>query len=352
MADIDTSIDNGGDIELGAHDEEQQPLNDEKSDEPEKKTRFADPKEDPEVKKPGAIEVSDIEDPSASLRPKKNNRATTLSKVRKTLSEGAKETADVISDASSFSLANNVETILWAMQESGEEKWGLDDLNLSEAFMLFWRSDDGGIDGRKTSASLQALAYGTMLADLTRLDKITAQKMNKKVGPVKYEKYVIHPTSDLELDNYLDEALIDIIDQHGEGKRKTIAKYVEDVATSFSEGAIMVDAVLESLCEKKILNENISSRFGQTSKKYSLGENKAVFENLLTIVRETLLDDGVEASPFITFLLRFIRQADKEYFLRTPFMNHVLKNKMERTKAKNKYGGSLVQFDKLKGEKK
>lgn len=175
-------------------------------------------------KKIGAIDTV-VGGTSNSKKKSPGQRTTTLAKMRKTLADGAKETADVISDASSFSLANKVEAILWAIQESKEDSWEIpDDLTLSEAFMLFWRKGDGSVDGRKTSASLQALAYGAMLADLIHKDKIVAQKMNKKVGFVNYAKYVVSPTSDLELDSFLDEALLDIIEQHGAGKKKDTRK--------------------------------------------------------------------------------------------------------------------------------
>jgi len=300
----------------------------------------------------GSVET--IDDEKARLQPKKkkNNRTTTLAKMRKTLADGAKETADVISDASSFSLANNVEAIVWAIQESKEDDWQIpNNLTLSEAFMMFWRKSDGSVEGRTTSASLQALAYGAMLADLIHMDKISAQKMNKKVGFINYEKYVIHPTSDLEFDSFLEEPFLEIVDQHGNGKRKTIAKYVEDVATSYSEGSLMVEVILESLVERKIIKENSTTTFlGTTTKKYPLGENKAVFENLTKTLRGILMDDGVEHTPFTLFLLRFMRQGDKQFMVTNPFMNHLLKNKMERKKAKAKWGGSLQEFDKLPGE--
>lgn len=320
---------------------------------PKKGVGFAVDDDEPSAeKKIGAIEIA-IDDSPKKAKKSPGNRTTTLAKMRKTLADGAKETADVISDASSFSLATKVESILWAIQESKEfhNDWGVpENMTLSEAFMLFWRGADGSIDGRKNSASLQALAYGAMLADLMHLDKITAQKMNKKVGLIKYIKYVLKPTSDLELDSFLDEALIYIIDQHADGKKKTVAKYVEEVATSFSEGVLMIDAIMESLVEKNIVGENTSKWLGQTTKKYPLGEKSDVYEDLCKQLRAILMDDGVEANPFFTFLVRFMRQADKEYFMRNPFMNHVLKNKMEWTKAKNKHGGSLSQFDKLTGE--
>jgi len=358
------------DIEMGTAKQEKEPLNAtgdgeeveekqedaaEESPKPKKKgVGFAEPEED-EGKKKGAIEykvASDPEDPAAALRPKKANRTTTLAKMRKTLADGAKETADVISDASSFSLANSVEAIVWAIQESKEDDWQIpNNLTLSEAFMMFWRKSDGSIEGRTTSASLQALAYGAMLADLIHMDKISAQKMNKKVGFINYEKYVIHPTSDLEFDSFLEEPFLEIVDQHGNGKRKTIAKYVEDVATSYSEGSLMVEVILESLVERKIIKETSTTTFlGTTTKKYPLGENKAVFENLTKTLRGILMDDGVKHTPFTLFLLRFMRQGDKQFMVTNPFMNHLLKNKMERKKAKAKWGGSLQEFDKLPGE--
>lgn len=304
--------------------------------------------QEPETeKKIGAIDTV-VGGKSNSKKKSPNQRTTTLAKMRKTLADGAKETADVISDASSFSLANKVEAILWAIQESKEDDWQVpDDLTLSEAFMLFWRKSDGSVEGRKTSASLQALAYGAMLADLIHKDKIVAQKMNKKVGFVNYTKYVVRPTSDLELDSFLDEALLDIIEQHGAGKKKTLAKYVEDVATSFSEGALMTEVILESLVERNICSETKSTWLGSVTKKWPLGENKKVFEDLHSKLRSILLDDNVEATPFETFLLRLLRQADKEYLLRNPFMGNILKSKVEWNKAKSK---GLAKFDKLAGE--
>lgn len=130
-------------------------------------------------------------------------------------------------------------------------------------------------------------------------------------------------------------------------KKKTLAKYVEDVATSFSEGSLMVEVILESLVEKDILSETKSTWMGSVTKKWPLGENKKVFEDLRDKLRSILLDDNVEATPFLTFLLRLLRQADKEYLLRNPFMGNILKNKVEWNKAKSK---GLSKFDKLQGE--
>merc|ERR1712113_1115618 len=121
-------------------------------------------------KKIGAIDTV-VGGKSNSKKKSPGQRTTTLAKMRKTLADGAKETADVISDASSFSLATKIEAIVWAMQESGDEKWECpENLTLAEAFVLFWRKSDGSVDGAKNSASLQALAYAAMLGDLIRLD--------------------------------------------------------------------------------------------------------------------------------------------------------------------------------------
>lgn len=318
--------------------------------EPEKqklKVGFETEESDETKKQIGSIDTV-VGEKGSPKKKKPSQRTTTLAKMRKTLADGAKETADVISDASSFSLATKIEAIVWAMQESGDEKWECpENLTLAEAFVLFWRKSDGSVDGAKNSASLQALAYAAMLGDLIRLDKITAQKMNKKVGFVTYAKYVVHPTSDLEMDSFLDEPFLYIVEQHKAGKKKTIAKYVEDVATSFHEGAMMVEVILENLVESNVLTESKSTFMGSTKVKYPLGENKEVYSKLLKEVRGVLLDDGVEATPFIKFLLRLLRQADKEYVFRNPFMGNILTNKSEWNKAKTK---GLANFDKLKGE--
>lgn len=150
------------------------------------------------------------------------------------------------------------------------------------------------------------------------------------------------------MENFLDPAFQAIKENHDGGERRTIAKWVEVVATSISEGTETIEDVIYSLCDKKILKQEKKSTLGMfTQRRWPAGSNDAAKAQLTADIRGVILD-GNEASPFLRALLRFVRLADGDFVMRNPFIDKVLHSKLEKQRAAE----MLKQFDELPGEKK
>jgi len=273
---------------------------------------------------PKTEEVDEIKAASAK------GRQTTFQKMRQTLKEGAEEVGTAVSDATSFTLANTVESIVVATARfiRKEGNWsGPANLALSEAFVLLWVDKHGEIPGRKNSATLQAILYGCLLVDLIAINKLDVQKFNKKMGPVSWERHIISPTGPEALNNFLDPAFQAVKENYDKGERRTIAKWVEVIATSVNEGTETVDDVVFSLVDKDVLKQEKKTTFMIETKKWPMSENgQKVVDELLGALRKVLLDDE-PATPFIRSLLRWMRAADHDFMFQSPFLDKVLKTR-------------------------
>jgi len=293
---------------------------------------------------PKTEEVDDLKAASAK------GRQTTFQKMRQTLKEGAQEVGTAVSDATSFTLANTVEQIVVATARMirKEGNWaGPAGFALSEAFILLWVDKNGEIPGRKNSATLQAILYGCLLCDLIAINKLDVQKFNKKMGPMTWERFIISPTGPEALNNFLDPAFQAVKENYDKGERRTIAKWVEVVATSVNEGTETVDDVVFSLCDKDILKQEKKTMLMVETRKWPVAANgQKTIEELIGALRKVLLDDE-PASPFIRSLLRWIRAADSDFMFQSPFIDKVLKTKVEKQKAEK----ILQKSERLEGER-
>jgi len=293
---------------------------------------------------PKTEEVDEIKAASAK------GRQTTFQKMRQTLKEGAQEMGTAVSDATSFTLANTVENIVVATARMirKEGGWGGPaGLALSEAFVLLWVDNHGDIPGRKNSATLQAILYGCLLCDLIAINKLDVQKFNKKMGPMSWERFIISPTGPEALNNFLDPAFQSIKENYDKGERRTIAKWVEVVATSVNEGTETVDDVVFSLCDKNILKQEKKTMLLVETRRWPMGEGgQKVLEELIAALRKVLLDDE-PPSIFLRSLLRWMRAADSDFTFGNPFYDKALKTKAERQKAQK----MIQNSDRLEGEK-
>jgi len=277
-------------------------------------------------------------------------RQTTFQKMRQTLKEGAEEMGTAVSDATSFTLATTVENIVVATARfiRKEGNWtGPAGLGMAEAFVLLWTDKSGEIPGRKNSATLQAICYGCLLVDLIAIAKLDVQKFNKKIGPVAWERHIISPTGPEALNNYLDPVFQAVKENYDKGERRTIAKWVEVVATS-EEGTETIDDVVYSLSDRNILKlEKKKVLMGMESFKAPPTESgQAVIDELIGALRKVLLD-GEAPPPFIRSLLRWMHEADKDFVMRSPFLSKVLKTSVEKQRA----AAVLKTIAKLDGEK-
>lgn len=288
----------------------------------------------------GAPEVAILDE----KKDKPQARGMTFANVRKTIVQGAQEVGGAVSDATSYAIATSVEHIIVAIKEMGTD-WGSETggvplLSISEAFLLMWRSPKGVIDGRRSSTNLQALMFGTVMAEMLKQGLVSFEIVPKAVGAITWKRYVVHPTGAQPPENFLFENFAEIKDTHDEGQRATIAKWVENVATG-ELGTQTVQNVIDELEDKGILSTSGGTCFDH---KFNLVK-KEPYDGLVDAMRKTLLDDQTP-SVFITILLRFMRLADKEYVVKSPFLNHVLRNKEEWARAKDR----LAKYDKLPHE--
>lgn len=293
----------------------------------------------------GAPEVEEMD---AVRKVDKKSRQTTLAKVRQTIIDAAEDVGEAVSDASSFTFANTVERVVVAIYKQGIKDWvGPEGLTLPEGFCLIWLGKDGGCEGRKTSAVLQAICYACMLAELVKLEKIDLQRINKEMAGVKWDKYVVHPTEVEPPDSYLEEPFIEIKESHDKKQRRTVAKWLEHTATSLSGGQFMVDLVLETLVDEEICKEVTKKIAGLIpTKRYPIVNNKDGPKAALIGRLRGILLDGEDTDPYCTYLLRLLRLADKDFLLRNPFMGKVLRSRIEWEKAKSR----LRAFDELEFE--
>jgi len=167
------------------------------------------------------------------------------------------------------------------------------------------------------------------------------------MGPLTWERYIISPTGPEALNNFLDPAFQSVKENYDKGERRTIAKWVEVVATSVNEGTETVDDVVFSLCDKDILKQEKKTMLMVESRRWPVAENgHKVVEELVAALRKVLLDDE-PPSIFIRSLLRWMRSADSDFVFQNPFVDKVLKTKAEKQKAEK----MLQKSDRLEGEK-
>jgi hypothetical protein len=194
---------------------------------------------------------------------------------------------------------------------------------------------------------LQAILYGCLLCDLIAINKLDVQKFNKKMGVIAWERHIISPTGPEALNNFLDPCFQSVKENYDKGERRTIAKWVEVVATSVNEGTETVDDVVFSLVDKDILKQEKKTMLGIESRRWPIAESgQKVVDELLGALRKVLLDDETP-SPFIRSLLRWVRAADSDFMFQSPFIDKVLKTKAEKQKAEK----ILQRSAKLEGEK-
>jgi hypothetical protein len=302
--------------------------------------------EDSDAKGAHAPRTEEVDDIKAASQ---KGRQTTFQKMRQTLKEGAEEVGTAVSDATSFTLATTVEHIVVATARfiRKENNWnGPAGLGMAEAFVLLWTDKSGEIAGRKNSATLQAICYGCLLVDLIAIGKLDVQKFNKKIGPMAWERHIISPTGPEALNNYMDPVFQSVKENYDKGERRTIAKWVEVVATS-EEGTETIDDVVYSLSDKDILKlEKKKALLGETFKAPPTASGQIVIDELIGALRKVLLD-GEEAPPFIRSLLRWIHEADRDFVMRSPFISKVLKTSVEKQRA----AAVLKTIAKLDGEK-
>jgi len=219
-------------------------------------------------------------------------------------------------------------------------------LALSEAFLLLWVDKNGEIPGRKNSATLQAILYGCLLCDLIAVNKLDVQKFNKKMGPMSWERFIISPTGPEALNNFLDPAFQAVKENYDKGERRTIAKWVEVVATSVNEGTETVDDVVFSLCDKDVLKQEKKTMLMVESRRWPVAANgQKTVDDLIGSLRKVLLDDE-PPSIFLRSLIRWIKAADADFMFQNPFLDKILKTKVEKQKAEK----VLAACAKLEGE--